>query len=175
MRRNVPVLKSWIRICEVHKDEHHEAGKEVPTMKLSEDGKWKDLARLWDITEACYTGVELPTREMFERIVKGGDVFIPDWAIGEEAVGYALVTPDTSPLLVSLAVMPGSRGYGIGKELLQEIAAYYHSLGAREIVLHCKTDNPAQTLYFKEGYRVTAYLRNYYKPEGDGLEMRKVL
>jgi len=146
-------------------------------MKLSEDGKWKDLARLWDITEACYTGVELPTREMFERIVKGGDVFIcPGWTTSRpQPIGYALITPNSSPLLVSLAVMPVDRGYGVGKELLQEIAAYYRSWGAHEIVLHCKTDNPAQTLYFKEGYRVTAYLRNYYKPEGDGLEMRKML
>jgi len=140
-------------------------------MKLTFNEVVENINRLWEITAACYKGVECPDWQTFERLMARGDVFV----YPNEAIGYALVTPDTSPLLVSLAVMPASQGYGVGKELLQEIAAYYRSQGVHEIVLHCKTDNPAQTLYFKEGYRVTAYLRNYYKPEGDGLEMRKVL
>jgi ribosomal protein S18 acetylase RimI-like enzyme len=170
MWRNVPLFTTWIRFREVHKNEHNEAGKEVPAMKLADEDKLYYLSSLWWVTEFCYSGVELPTREMFERLVKGGDIFL----FGN-AVGYALVTPSTVPLLVSIAVLPASQGVGIGKDLLREVSNYYRSQGRQQIVLHCKTDNPAQILYFKEGYRVTAYLRNYYKPEGDGLEMRKML
>ena len=140
-------------------------------MKLTFDEVVRNINRLWEITVACYKGVERPDRPTFERLMARGDVFV----YPNEAIGYALVTPDTSPLLVSLAVMPVNRGCGFGKELLWEVSTYYRQQGRQEIILHCKPDNPAQILYFKEGYRVTAYLRNYYKPEGDGLEMRKIL
>ena len=146
-------------------------------MKLSEYEKIKYFDRLWEITETCYTGIECPDRMMFDRLMRQGVAFIWYYGTPDSIQGYALVTPDPSwaPLLVSIAVMPSFQGVGVGKMILREVSNYYRSQGRQQIVLHCKTDNPAQILYFKEGYRVTAYLRNYYKPEGDGLEMRKML
>jgi ribosomal protein S18 acetylase RimI-like enzyme len=152
-------------------------------MKLSDTEKMEQEPRLWEITAACYTGVQLPARLDFGRFLKHGDVFViyncNDYGDYGELVSYALVTPgwgdDATPLIRSIATEPKSRGNGHAMSLLTEIAGFYRVQDIRQIILHCKSDNPAQTLYFKAGYRVTAILRNYYRPEGDGLEMRKIL
>ena len=146
-------------------------------MKLSDTEKMEQEPRLWEITAACYTGVQLPARLDFGRFLKHGDVFVRyDY---DELASYALVTPgwgdDATPLIRSIATYPQYRGEGHATVLLTEVADFYRVQDIRQIILHCKSDNPAQTLYFKAGYRVTAILRNYYRPEGDGLEMRKIL
>jgi GNAT superfamily N-acetyltransferase len=141
-------------------------------MKLTAEQKEQFELRLWNITELCYNSVEVPTREFFKRCVRQGDVFL-------DYNSYALVTADwgdeRTPLLRSIATPPKCRGMGRASALLDEIAIFYRGQNCKEIVLHCKVDNPAQRLYFKKGYRVTAVLRGYYKPEGNGLEMRLVL
>ena len=149
-------------------------------MKLSDTEKMEQEPRLWEITAACYTGVQLPARLDFGRFLKHGDVFViyncDDY---DELASYALVTPgwgdDATPLIRSIATYPQYRGEGHATVLLTEVADFYRVQDIKRIILHCKSDNPAQTLYFKAGYRVTAILRNYYRPEGDGLEMRKIL
>ena len=146
-------------------------------MKLSDTEKMEQEPRLWEITAACYTGVQLPARLDFGRFLKHGDVFVTHEY--DEIASYALVTPgwgdDATPLIRSIATEPKYRGNGHAGSLLNELASFYKVQDIRQIILHCKSDNPAQTLYFKAGYRVTAILRNYYRPEGDGLEMRKIL
>lgn len=150
-------------------------------MKLTTAQKQDWLPRLWDITLKCYSGAELPLRSFFEECVMDGDV----WTVhggGElgtnyEIVGYALCSGvyPTGPLLRSVAVLPEWRGQGLGGFLLKEIEKYFKTQSAVKIILHCKVDNPAQKLYFDAGYRVTARIRNYYAPEGDGLEMERIL
>ena len=148
-------------------------------MKVSNEDKQELMDRLWFITEACYTGVEVPKESFFRQVVREGDVFVALDFDGM-VVAYALLTPDyfpgpRKPLLRSIAVLPDYRKRGLGRFLLDEIATYYTGQASHGILLHCKVGNPAQKLYFDAGYRVRAYLRNYYAPEGDGLEMEKVL
>jgi ribosomal protein S18 acetylase RimI-like enzyme len=152
-------------------------------MRLNQKQKEEQLERLWEITANAYTGAQLPTRLFFEQCVKSGDVFV-EWTNNyicqnPRIIGYALVSDDWGdrpiPLLRSIAVVKHLRGNGVASRLLAEIADYYSSIDCRAIILHCKVDNPAQTLYFKHGYRVTHVLRRYYQQEGDGLEMRKEL
>ncbi len=149
-------------------------------MKLTDEQKDKYIGRLWGITEMCYTGTELPELPFFKRCVKFGDVFV-NAADEERLVGYALVNTDWNsdsprPLLRSIAVLRWQRGFGHASRLLEEIANYYKTRDVKEIILHCKQDNvTAQRLYLSHGYLVTHVLRNYYAPEGDGLEMRKIL
>ncbi len=161
-------------------------------MKLTKEQKDNSIGRLWEITEACYTGAELPELPFFKMCVDSGDVFVnwPSRAIPQEGgdaassgrlVGYALVNTDWNsdsprPLLRSIAVLRWHRGLGHASDLLEEIANYYKTRDAKEIILHCKQNNvTAQRLYLSHGYLVTHVLRNYYAPEGDGLEMRKIL
>lgn len=128
---------------------------------------------LWDITAACYTGVQVPDRHQFREAVIAGDVWI--WVDEGNIVGYAIVQEDwngfQNPVLRSIAVLPKYQGKGIGRCLLSEVEGFYRNRPYDKIVLHVKFDNPAQCLYFKAGYRVTRILKDYYAPEGDGLEM----
>ena len=148
-------------------------------MKLTKEQKDKYIGRLWDITEVCYTGAELPEFPFFKMCVDSGDVFVN--AVEERFTCYALVNTDWNsdsprPLLRSIAVLGWQRGLGHASDLLEELANYYKTRDAKEIILHCKQDNvTAQRLYLSHGYLVTHVLRNYYAPEGDGLEMRKIL
>ena len=150
-------------------------------LRLQQEWKESNEQRLWEITQACYTGVELPERNLFHRCVRDGVVFIYQEDLGGTytTVGYALYTnecADNSPLLRSIAVLPSFRGCGFGEKLLRYSAEYFKQKDYKSLVLHCKVDNAtAQRLYLKLGWRVTAVLRGYYKPEGDGLEMRKIL
>ncbi len=150
-------------------------------LKLPQEWKESNEQRLWEITQACYTGVEVPERGLFLRCVRDGVVFIDQESIQGTFMtfGYALYTnecADNSPLLRSVAVHPGWRGGGIGEGLLRFSAEYFKQMDYKSLVLHCKVDNAtAQRLYLKLGWRVTAILRGYYRPEGDGLEMRKLL
>jgi ribosomal protein S18 acetylase RimI-like enzyme len=144
-------------------------------MKLLDNEKLDKEPLLWEITEACYTGVEVPTREFFKLCVQKGDVFVR--YEDNEIASYALVNGGRSdcPLLRSIATKPKYRKHGHAWRLLTELSLYYQAAHCSQIILYCKVDNPAQCLYFKAGYRVTALLRGYYKPEGNGLEMRKTL
>lgn len=144
-------------------------------MKLTDSQKLDhaNMENLWNITQACYSGAELPERPFFENVVRDGDVWVTKWG-----TGYALASRDylaNTPLLRSVAVMANHRGLGHAGSLLKEMHAFYRELGMQRILLHCKQSNPAQKLYFDVGYRVTAVLKNYYAPEGDGLEMEKKL
>jgi ribosomal protein S18 acetylase RimI-like enzyme len=149
-------------------------------LKLQQEEKESNEQRLWEITQACYTGVEVPERDLFHRCVRDGAVFIYQESPGGTftTVGYALYTNEcaNSPLLRSIAVLREWRECGVGERLLRFSAEYFKQKDYKSLVLHCKVDNAtAQRLYLKLGWRVTAVLRGYYKPEGDGLEMRKML
>ena len=149
-------------------------------MKLTKEQKDNSIGFLWEITKMCYTGAELPEFSFFKLCVDNGDVFV-NTADEGRLVGYALVNTNWDsdsprPLLRSIAVLKWQRGLGHASDLLEEIANYYKTRDAKEIILHCKQDNvTAQRLYLSHGYLVTHVLRNYYAPEGDGLEMRKIL
>lgn len=141
-------------------------------MRLTEEQKIQYMDRLWNITHESYTGVQLPTREIFEKHVKHGDVFVHE---GNPIAGYALVDLMLPLLLRSIAVLSAYRKFGIGGELLKEVSDYYRERGFNKITLHVHVDNPAQKLYFDSGYRVTKVLHRWYLSEGDGLEMEKKL
>ena len=150
-------------------------------MKLTKEQKDKYIGLLWEITEACYTGAELPKLPFFKMCVDSGDVFVNAVEVDNRIASYALVNTNWNsdsprPLLRSIAVLKWQRGLGHASGLLEEIADYYKTRDAKEIILYCKQDNvTAQRLYLSHGYLVTHVLRNYYAPEGDGLEMRKIL
>ena len=142
--------------------------------RLTDDEKNIHYWQLWGLTQQSYSPVQLPQESLFRRTVSRGDVFaIID---GDALVGYALVDAQECPILLrSIAVNPRYRSMGHGRALLDEVANYYRSHGWSRLLLHVMEHNPAQKLYFDAGWRVTKVLKGYYKPEGNGLEMEKVL
>ncbi len=65
--------------------------------------------------------------------------------------GYGFVD-ETTPEL-SIAVIEGNRGQGIGGALLRDLNAVYASEGIHRVSLSVATANPAHRLYERIGYR----------------------
>lgn len=67
-------------------------------------------------------------------------------------IGYA--TFKARPLINvhDLAVMPQARGRGVGKALLDAVAARAQRMGACRVTLEVLENNPARRLYEREGF-----------------------
>jgi ribosomal protein S18 acetylase RimI-like enzyme len=124
------------------------------------------------ISDVSFEADERPPYGVLNNHFEWDDVFVDSvLTIG----AFAIVTERGGPYIWSIATQPSLRRLGVGRSLLEEIAQHYRQAGRQSIGLTCKTTNPAQTLYFRCGYRVEKVARDYYGPEGDGLYMRKTL
>lgn len=72
-------------------------------------------------------------------------------------------------------ILPKYRGRGLATRLMVLAERAYRRRGYRWMRLHVESNNPAQTLYFKLGYRVVAHLQDYYRRGSHGLTMEKRL
>lgn len=137
---------------------------------LQKDHKTKSLfEKLVEIHDASFDGVQRPPVDLLKNYYLNWDTFV--LYLDDVPVGFAIVigrSPEMS-YLWTIAVHPEHRGKGVGERLLREIAVSTKN----PIELTCKVDNPAQKLYFDNGYRVTGLARDYYGVEGHGLMMRK--
>ena len=127
------------------------------------------------INDESFLGTELPYPSMLRYEFDNGDVFVDEEC--ERAFrGYAIVNRDgaSQPFLWSLATDPTWRGRGVATRLLKEIIGYYSRAGADRIDLTVKVDNPAQKLYFDQGWRATRVFPRYYGTEA-GIRMRRTL
>ncbi|KGN32852.1 acetyltransferase [Knoellia sinensis KCTC 19936] len=79
--------------------------------------------------------------------------------------------------LMTITVVPGHRGSGLGDGLLDELESRAESDGAEAMMLEVRADNaPAKALYDRRGYEVLRVRRGYYQPGNvDALVMRKLL
>lgn len=132
------------------------------------------LASCLAIHNESFNGVERAPEGVFRQNYSGGTVFTQEWYRG--IVSFAIVTMRSGrPYLWTIATSPHARGKGFGQSLLREVSRWAKSMTYASIELTVKTDNPAQKLYFDEGYRVVSFLRRFYLDDGDGLLMRRIL
>lgn len=128
---------------------------------------------VWWITNQCFEGAELPSREQFDAAYDVGEIFIV--SEGDKVKGYALMTLAygcyTGPYIQSITVLPEHRGQGLGSQLITEVEDFCRNVNEVKIKLHCKRDSTVVQWYTKMGYEVVKVLKNYYAPEGDGIEM----
>jgi [ribosomal protein S18]-alanine N-acetyltransferase len=73
----------------------------------------------------------------------------------------------------TIAVVPEHEGRGIGSALLRTLHAQARELGATEVLLEVRADNPrAQQLYRRFGYEQIHTRPRYYRDGADALIMR---
>ena len=99
---------------------------------------------------------------------------------GYAVVGYAGLSKLSSSLqsdIQTVAVDPKLRGRGYGKAMLSQLLEHAQKLGATEVFLEVRADNPvAQGLYGRLGFAVIDTRKNYYQPDGvDARVMRATL
>ncbi|MGI8531087.1 MAG: ribosomal protein S18-alanine N-acetyltransferase [Geodermatophilaceae bacterium] len=80
-------------------------------------------------------------------------------------VGYAgLVAYDDEAHVLTVGVLPGWQGQGIGSALLADLL---EAADARRVLLEVRADNAAaQRLYARYGFRPIGRRRGYYQPSG---------
>ncbi|MGI1663912.1 GNAT family N-acetyltransferase [Palleronia sp. KMU-117] len=102
------------------------------------------------------------------------------FALGDDrGVALGRVAADEAELL-TIAVLPGHRGAGVGRSLLAAFETEAARAGARVAFLEVAADNhAARALYTRGGYVETGRRKGYYRlPEGgrtDALTMTRAL
>lgn len=141
---------------------------------VKDQGTFDEVKRIHDASfsqwESAPTGV---LREMFDK----SDLFVIGSGESKKLLGFCIVSRKFGePYVWAIAVDAQSRGLGIGKSLLDEVACFAREYPASGITLTVNVDNvTAQRLYLKEGYRVFKFLPNYYGLGGSGIIMRRKL
>lgn len=77
--------------------------------------------------------------------------------------------------IATVNVDPAHRGHGVAVKLVTAAQDEYRKRGFTQMFLEVGVDNPAQTLYFKLGYRVTTVRKKWYEDGGHCLYMIKPL
>ena len=95
-------------------------------------------------------------------------------ALGEDepAHGFALTRAGfEEEELLLFAVLPQSRGCGIGRALLQRFVQDARGRGAQRLFLEMRRGNPAEGLYRNLGFVSVGERRQYYStPAGDRID-----
>lgn len=83
---------------------------------------------------------------------------------GEEVAGFSLSRTgiDDEELLL-FAVTPERRNKGIGQYIIDKLISSAKERGVNRLILEMRRDNPAESLYRKNGFRPIGIRRNYYK------------
>ena len=151
-------------------------------MKISDENKTLALLdEIAAINKKSFSGIELPSEKDFAFQVHRNDVFVRRFDIMQgigfgPIVTYAIVEQRLGcPFIWQIATDPQWRGHGYAADALGEMALYYEGrYPCIELCVHVENFK-AQVLYLKNGYRVAKFMRDYYRPEGDGLLFRRIL
>ena len=90
------------------------------------------------------------------------------WRVGAELVGYFILMAGVGEAhLLNLSIAEAHQRSGHGTALLREAFAIARRLGARQIFLEVRPSNqPAQALYRRFGFRKAGLRRGYYPAHG---------
>lgn len=136
--------------------------------------RWWDIPSVHGIEESCFPDDSWSV-DQFWRELAGAtrDYVVAD--SGGTVVGYAgisSIAPDSD--LQTLAVDPGHRGSGLGKQLLASALERARERGATSMILEVRADNvAAQKLYAAAGFETIATRTRYYPDGSDALIMRR--
>jgi ribosomal-protein-alanine N-acetyltransferase len=134
----------------------------------------EDTARLYEIEKICFSRVFRWSKEDLVDALKTMDVWI-----GEDEgqiVGYTVCDVEDGVVhIVTLEIAPEFRRKGFGEALMGAAETYYLKKGIKKMKLEVHTDNPAQILYFKLGYRVVGVQEGYYSNGSMAIVMTKTL
>jgi ribosomal-protein-alanine N-acetyltransferase len=142
---------------------------------------WRDIPRLVELETELFADAawsaetwwaELAGRPRRSYVVLEG---------GDGIEGYAGVDlgGDVADVM-TLAVVPGWRGRGLGDLLVGELVRRAGKSGAGSVMLEVRADNgPARRLYERHGFEEVSVRRRYYRqpdgPDVDALVMRRRL
>ena len=136
----------------------------------------KDLKRLHEIDNACFTRGIAFTRSELESLIAAPNAFVIIAEEGNEPsiAGFILthILQRKIGHLVTLDVLPQYRNRGIGSRLLAAAEERLRGQGVRVVYLESAVDNqPAIHLYQTRGYQILDRIPGYYKGRLDAYLM----
>jgi ribosomal protein S18 acetylase RimI-like enzyme len=157
--------------------------------------KPEDLPRLYEIECECFDEVVRWDEGPFYSILKAHDTWVAEFVedgceCGQvwncicndtpketrEIAGFLVSTVKYGKgYIESVDISKEYRRKGIGAKLMVAAEEHYTEMGLKKIYLEVQTDNPAQTLYFKLGYRATKVIEKFYDDGSGCLVMTKSL
>jgi len=146
----------------------------------------EELPRLYEIETESFPEVMRWEQEEFNNALLHSDVWVADYReenwdglkedihTTEEITGFLVSrVKQRMGYVMSVEIALEHRRKGIGAKLMCAAEEHYKNLGLKKIFLEVAVDNPAQTLYFKLGYRVTGFRPKYYQDGTSCLVMTK--
>jgi ribosomal-protein-alanine N-acetyltransferase len=114
------------------------------------------------------------TRNDFIDALATSDIWVAE--IDDVIVGFIIgQVKKKSAYIDTVDVDPEKRGLGIATQLMAKAECEWRAAGVETVELEVHIDNPAQTLYFKRGYRVTGLKHKYYPDGSTAISMAKSL
>jgi len=101
--------------------------------------------------DRCFLGQMLEEAAGWDEYLRRGETGALWSRFPADDPGYGFVAEDVPEL--SIAVLAGWRGRGVGSRLLETVAAAAASRGVGAISLSVETTNPARALYASHGFR----------------------
>lgn len=138
----------------------------------------EELPTLYEIEKECFDKAFRWSRTVFDKALLSAAKKQNVWVAEESGkiMGFLLADKEFGKGYIdTVDVLPKARGMGVATKLINLYETAAKKRGLAEIKLEVYTENPAQLLYFKLGYRVTAFRRHYYKLHHHALTMGKKL
>ena len=138
----------------------------------------EELPALYEIEKECFVEPFLWSRTTFDKSLLFAARKKNVWIAEENGriMGFLLAGKEFGKGYIDTVDVAGkARGRGVATKLIGMYEAAAKKRGLTEIKLEVNTDNPAQVLYFKLGYRVIGFRRHYYKLHCHALTMGKKL
>lgn len=123
----------------------------------------EDALKVSEIERICFSDPW-----SFESVKEGGKSILDTWLVLEEegdVFGYCVfrVIAGEGELL-RIAVLPGYRGRGLSKKLMDQVVEYSRKKGAGSMSLEVREGNKkARNLYKSYGFSEESIRKNYYQ------------
>ncbi len=140
-------------------------------IRLAEE---KDIKKIADIEAECFTTPESESsvKDVIENPVY--EAFVAEY--DGEVVGHTITMTSCGDTdILSVAVRPSFRRFGIGKMLMDNIIVTADKKGVTDVFLEVRKSNiPAISLYEKTGFEKIGERKNFYDlPREDAVLMKK--
>lgn len=143
---------------------------DAPALRLLEAG---DVAGVVALEEAIFPEDPWTEGMISEELQVRGRHYV-GVEIGHSLVGYAGITLGSDADVMTVGVLPGARGRGIGRLLVEDLLAAARRAGARRVFLEVRVSNDvAIGLYTRLGFARIGRIRRYFRhPSEDAVTMR---
>lgn len=136
-----------------------------------------DMHAIWQI-EAKVFGEDLYPPFFFRQALDLWPELLLVAEYEERLVGYVLGgygQARSQGWVLSLAVLPEARGFGLAERMMRQMEANQQALQISELRLTVDPANPAQRLYYRLGYQLVAEVADYFGPKETRLVLAKKL